>query len=219
MQTPINRIYLWTGLAIVLTSIVFVLVNMSGKALPDKAPAVILSQAANEQDWVRGPKDAKLELIEYGDFQCPACRNYYGALAELKKELGENNFKIIFRHFPLSTIHKNAKAGAYAAEAAGKQGKFWEMHDKLFETQAEWSMLANPEDKLIEYAQQLSLKKDQFQKDMKSEEIKAKVDAQYAQGAAMSISSTPTFFLNGKQLPQPKDFDEFKSFFSKVLNP
>lgn len=98
------------------------------------------SMEVKVNDNVKGSREAKAVLIEYSDFQCPACQVYYPVVKQLTEELG-NEILVVYRHFPLTTIHPNALPAAKAAEAAGKQGKFWEMHDMLFDKQSEWSAL------------------------------------------------------------------------------
>jgi protein-disulfide isomerase len=110
------------------------------------------------------------------------------------------NVTFVFRHFPLFQIHPNAYAGSYAAEAAGKQGKFWEMHDLLYETQVNWASLPNPTDFFVNLAAQLKLDVDKFKADMNSQAVKDKVDADLRSGNAAAVNSTPTFFYNGKKL-------------------
>src|SRR3989344_7541669 len=91
-----------------------------------------------DKDWVRGKMDAPITVVEYGDFQCPACGAYYPVLKKLEGEF-HDSLRVVYREFPLTTIHANAWGAAVAAEAAGKQGKFWEMHDALFEDQKVWT--------------------------------------------------------------------------------
>src|SRR5213082_921328 len=106
-------------------------------------------------------------LEEYGDYQCPPCGQLYPELKEIEKEYG-NQVQIVFHHFPLMKIHKNALMAAHAAEAARNQNKFWEMHDRLYRNQKEWSELDDPRPVFIDYAKQLGLKIDQFTNDLGS---------------------------------------------------
>lgn len=216
MSKTIQRITLWGGFVGITAGIIFLVMSVINNP-NNSGIAPALAKPVTAEDWIKGDSAAALELLEYGDFQCPACRTYFSVLAQLKQDMGPETLKVVFRHFPLSSIHKNAKVAAYAAEAAGKQGKFWEMHDVLFEKQSDWANLGKPEDKFLEYADQLKLDKQQFQNDMKSDAIKAKVDQQYNDGVAMGINSTPTFYLNGKRLPSARSFDEFKSFLTDAL--
>lgn len=135
-------------------------------------------------------------LVEFSDLQCPACR---AAAPAVKQLLAKYQGKVAFsyRHFPLS-IHRHAEVAARAAEAAATQGKFFEMHDVLFGRQDKWSTSKNPTEQFIEYAVELGLNKDQFTSDLNSASVKAAVAADNADAFALKISSTPTFFVNGK---------------------
>jgi protein-disulfide isomerase len=173
--------------------------------------------AISTEDWVKGNRDAKIVLIEYSDFQCPACGFYFSILKKLSEEFGEN-IAIVYRHFPLFSIHPNAKAAAYAAEAAGKQGKFWEMHDLIFTNQDEWINKKNVDEIFIKYAQSLNLNIDQFKKDFSSKEIKQKIENSYKNALKLGLDSTPTFFLNGKKIPNPRNYEDFKNLIIENIN-
>lgn len=156
---------------------------------------------------------AEINLVEFGDYQCPACGVYHPFVKKLLEEsAGKVNF--VFRHFPLSQ-HKNAPMASYAVLSAGKQNKYWQMHDKMFETQAEWSDLADPSSKFVEYAKNLNLDTDKFTKDINSKEIKEKVSADMNDGTVVGINATPTYYANGVKLELPSSFEEFKNL---VLN-
>ena len=164
-----------------------------------------------ENDHVKGDSDAPVTLIEYADFQCPACAGFSDAV----KDLSENNpdsFRVVFRHMPLASIHSNAISSSVAAEAAGSQDKFWQMHDKLFETQEDWSNEQNPEDKYRQYAQELGLDETKFAEDLESDEVKDRVKASTASGNSLGVTATPTFFLNGKRMT----FQSTDQFVSQV---
>ncbi|MBI2063796.1 MAG: thioredoxin domain-containing protein [Candidatus Yanofskybacteria bacterium] len=183
---------------------------MAGRS-PQSQSAVLLD-AVSSSDWVTGNQESSVILIEYSDFQCPACGAYYPLVNKLIKEQGEN-FKFVYRHFPLQQ-HPNAKPAAYAAEAAGKQGKFWEMEAMIFENQNNWSGSKNADDIFRGYAGSLGLNLEQFDADRKSEEAKNKVDADSQSGVRAGVNATPTFFLNGKKI-QPRGYDEFVEMVSK----
>ncbi|MDO8495729.1 MAG: DsbA family protein [bacterium] len=157
-------------------------------------------------DWTQGPKDAPHILIQYGDFQCPACGSYYPLIKKLLKEHGEE-FQFVYRHFPL-LIHPYARVAVQAAEAAGHQGRFWDMHDLLFEHQAEWSAAPLPEVFFNEYARLMGLNLEQFRKDESSDEVKDKVERDYYGGLRAGVDGTPTFFLNGEKI-LPQSYQEF----------
>lgn len=152
---------------------------------------------------------AQINLVEFGDYQCPACGIYHPFVKKLIEEEG-SKVNFVFRHFPLSQ-HKNAPLASFAAEAAGKQEKFWQMHDKLYESQTEWSNLPNPLDKFTEYAKGLSLDIDKFKKDIDSKEIKDKVTRDTNDGTLIGINATPTYFVNGIKITLPGTYEEFKS--------
>lgn len=152
----------------------------------------------------------KVTLVEFSDFQCPACGAYYTPVQELVNEFS-SDVTFVYRNFPLINLHKNAQLAAQAAEAAGLQGKFWEMHDKLFETQSEWSSTDKAKDIFIGYAETLALDKEQFTADLDSDVVKNKVAADVSDANALAIDATPTFFLNGVKLVNPATFAEFKS--------
>lgn len=162
---------------------------------------------ANEQngqvaDHTIGKIDSKVIFIEYGDFQCPSCG---GAHPQVKQIMEDYNDKVmfIFRNLPLTSIHPNARAAAATVEAAGLQGKYWEMHDLVFESQNDWSNL-NTTDRtstFTSYAETLSLDKDKFLSDLNSEAVKKKIAFDEALFKATGYEkSTPAFVLNGSKL-------------------
>ncbi len=166
-------------------------------------------------DHLQGNASAKVVLIEYSDFQCPACGAYYPIVKQIEETYGDE-LAIVYRHFPLTTIHKNADAAARAAEAAGKQGKFFAMHDLLFEKQAEWSNATDAGARFVTYTESLGLDRDRFNADIQSSDVKEKVDADRDSGVAASVQGTPTFFLNGKKINNPRSFEEFRKLIESV---
>lgn len=165
--------------------------------------------AVTGADWLEGNRVAKTVLIEYSDFQCPACGAYFPILQQLRRDLGPQ-MAFVYRHFPLPQ-HQNAKLAAYAAEAAGRQGKFFEMHDMIFEHQSDWSEQSNARDIFIGYADSLHIDHARFVTDLDSQGIKDKVDNDFNGGVAAGVNSTPTFFLNGQKITNPRSYDEFKN--------
>lgn len=168
-------------------------------------------------DHIKWNKNAKNTLVEYSDLQCPACKNFHDLLKTLEStnsaypEITKTT-KFIYRHFPLQTIHKNAFSAALAAESAGKQGKFFEMVDLLFETQEKWSNLDNPQSYFEELAKKLNLNLAKFKKDYNSDDVKQKVLSDMQSGEKLKIFGTPTFFLNGKRL----EFNTYQEFIEKL---
>ncbi len=159
------------------------------------------SSGLTENEWFKGNKDATVILMEYSDFQCPACKSREAILEPLIAEFS-NHMKFVYRYYPLRNIHKNAQLSSQAAEAAGLQGKFWEMHGKLFETQSDWSELPNSEAKIkfTEYAETIGLDLTKFEADLESEAVVDAVNEDYALAMAAKITGTPTFFLNGQEI-------------------
>ena len=175
-----------------------------------------LTSALSSSDWVRGNATSTVALIEYSDFQCPACAQYHPLVKALKDEFGEK-VAFGFRHFPLSQSHPNAKTAARAAEAAGLQGKFWEMHDLLFERQAEWAPKPNPKATFISYANELGINTNQFETDIDRDDLDTKINAHYQTGIASGVNATPTFFLNGIKLDNQKSYDDFRRLISQAV--
>jgi len=155
----------------------------------------------NKEDHIRGNRKGPITLVEYGDFQCPDCGAAYPIVKEILEIRGDV-LKLVFRNFPLYQIHSYALHAAYAAEAAGKQDKFWEMHDILLTNQDRL------EDKDLEsYAKGLSLDMNQFTKDANSDEIAKKVQTDITGGINSDVNGTPTFFINGISFDKYYDFD------------
>lgn len=148
----------------------------------------------NESLHIRGNPNAPVTLEEFGDFQCPPCGSFAGFLEELLKEY-DSRVRIVFRNFPLPG-HEHAREAALAAEAAGLQGRFWEMHDVLYREQAFWSYATNARELFESYAGTIGLNLDQFGKDMDSEKAKERVDSDHARGDSLGVKLTPTLFIN-----------------------
>lgn len=135
-------------------------------------------------------------IVEFSDFQCPACFNVQEPLTKILKKF-EGKITFVYRYFPLITIHKNAQISAQAAEAAGIQGKFWEMHDKLFSTQNIWEGMADPKETFIGYAKELELDINKFVNEIDSQKVRDAVNNDSQDATRFKISGTPTFYVNG----------------------
>jgi protein-disulfide isomerase len=131
-------------------------------------------------------------LEEYGDYQCPPCGLLYPELKKIEDEYG-NQVQIVFHHFPLMTMHKNALV---AAEAARNQKKFWEMHDRLYRNQSAWAEAADPRPVFVSYARELGLNVEQFSSDMESNQVDQRISADIQRGASVGVTGTPTVFLD-----------------------
>jgi protein-disulfide isomerase len=193
---------------------VFGLVSFGGT---NSAPTALLADVVAPSDWALGNRDASVVLIEYSDFQCPACASYEPFVRRLANEFGDQ-VGIVYRHFPLSQIHPNAELAARAAEAAGLQGKFWEIHDALFANQREWAESQDVETLISGYAADIGLDPEQFKSDFASAVVREKVNSDLARGAAAGVRGTPTFFLNGTAIQNPRSYDEFRSVVADALD-
>jgi NhaA family Na+:H+ antiporter len=151
-----------------------------------------------ESMHIRGNVNAPVTLEEFGDFQCPPCGSISGFLDELVKEY-DPNLRIIFRNFPLE-MHEHARDAALAAEAAGLQGRVWEMHDVLYREQAGWSKADNTRELFESYAGMIGLNLDQFKKDMEGEKARARVDSDEERANSLGIKLTPALFINDRQI-------------------
>jgi len=165
-------------------------------AMPTPDPAGEVKGA--EPPHVRGNPNAPVTLEEFGDFQCPSCGSYYPELKKIEAEFGDN-LKVIFRELPLLPMHEHALLAAQAAEAAGLQGKFWEMHDKLYENQAKWVEEKDLVPVFVDYAKQIGLNPDQFMKDLNGEAVAARIFQDGKRAHSFGLKGTPSFFVNGKE--------------------
>jgi len=170
---------------------------------PAPAPAEsagTLTIPVGPHDHVKGPATAAITLVEYGDFQCPYCREAYPIVKQLQQELGAK-LRFAFRHFPLTRIHQNAEHAAEAAEAAAAQGAFWQMHDRLFERQ-----FALEDENLVEYARDLGLDADRLAGELAAGTHRRHVRDSFLSGVKSGVNGTPTFFLNGVRHDGSYDF-------------
>jgi protein-disulfide isomerase len=173
-----------------------------GKRLPALAipeNSTTSAMGGTEMVHVRGRADAPVALVEFGDFQCPPCANLSDPINKLERDY-PSRLRIIFRHCPLAN-HQHARQAALASEAAGLQGRFWEMHDLLYREQSVWSKAADPQGLFNSYAGMLGLNIDRFKKDMENEQAKARVKSDEQQADALGVAITPTIFINNRKLP------------------
>jgi protein-disulfide isomerase len=161
--------------------------------------------SGNIADHSMGSTDNKVTLIEYGDYQCPGCSSAYEPLKTVSEKY-KDQLTFVFRNFPLTSIHPNARAAAAAAETAGLMGKYWEMHDLLYANQTKWQNASTNErtDQFADFAAQIGLDRSKFIKTLKdkSEQINNKISFDQALGKKLGVSGTPAIYLNGKQIDQ-----------------
>lgn len=180
------------------------------------APAIPTAELLTvaPDDWTKGDPNAKVTLVEYLDFECEACRAYYPTVKQILSEYG-NDVRLVVRYFPLPG-HKNSIPAALAAEAAGKQGKFWDMGDLLFDTQREWGEGTKTDPSLFEkHAEKLGLDMVRFRADVQASETRTRVERDRAAGQRLGISGTPSFFLNGNKVA---DLGSLKALVSQAVN-
>lgn len=185
------------------------LVYLSGKDKIDvsgvDANTVIAAseKSGNIEDHVFGKKDSKVILVEYGDYQCPGCGSVYPLLKTLSEKY-EGQIAFVFRNFPLTTIHPNARAAAAAAESAGLMGKYWEMHNLLYENQDDWKDLTSNErtDAFVGYAKTLGLNESTFKDSLSKAQINQKISFDQALGKKLNVTGTPAIYLNGSEVKQ-----------------
>lgn len=169
-----------------------------------------------EGEIIVGKKDAPVTIIEYADFQCPACARWNPDINRLLSEY-DGKVRVVYRHFPLRNAHQHAQISGQAAQAAFNQGKFSEMKNTLFDKQNDWASVSDPKETFIAYAEQIGMDPVKFEADMNSEETKKKVDAGYAQAMSIGLQSTPTFFI-GNQMVQAASYEDFKKLIDEELS-
>ncbi len=202
---------IWAVCVLVLVVVGWMLWGLSATSTGG-LPALLVNQVGPTDHWV-GNNQSHVLIVEYSDFQCPACAAYYplvkAAIANKSSE-----FEFVYRDFPLKLIHAHAVESSRAAEAAALQGKFWEMHDLLFDRQKEWETATNLEDVFATYAQQLGMDEAKFRADYNSPQVAAKVENDYESGVRYNIQATPTFFLNGQPI-QFSSYDELAALIDR----
>ena len=171
-------------------------------------------------DHIKWSPEKKNILVEYSDFQCPSCKGAHDILKTIDAS-GSADFSIskkvtfVYRYFPLYQIHNKAYISAYAAEAAGFQGKFWQMADLLFDNQQSWSASNDPQKEyFLNYAKELKLNIDQFKNDLNSAVVKDRVNSDLKEAEQIGVDSTPTFFLNGQKV----DVNSYQELITKLKN-
>jgi protein-disulfide isomerase len=209
----------WAIIGVILAVFIGILIvngNKSGNSPSDNG--------TKPTNHIEGNPASKVTLVEYGDYECPVCEGYFPVLQQVQQKYNDT-VKFQFRNLPLSSIHPNAIAGARAAEAADMQGKFWQMHDLLYDQTnwQEWSTSSNPEPYFWGYAQELGLNVTKFKKDFASSAANNRINADLAAFKKTGKEqATPAFFINGKYIDNNKVVDSTGvptlDSFSKVLD-
>ncbi len=184
--------------------------------------AVYLSRQADEPEAIaapihadikggghlRGPENASLTLVEFGDYQCPSCGAYHPLVKEILNRYPQK-LRLEFHHFPLVSIHPNSMLASKAAEAAGEQGRYWEMHDALFEHQREWSDSPNAEPIFVALASQMGLDSNKFMQGLRSPQLQERILRDVERGQDAKVDAVPTFFINGERVHVKLSMEDF----------
>lgn len=168
----------------------------------DPGAPVDTNSLIRENNHMTGSKDAKVNIVEFADYQCPACAAAQPILKQIQAEYKDNpNVNFVFKNFPLDSIHPNARIAAEAAEAAGEQGKFWEMNNLLYTNQTQWAESQAPLDIFVTYAEQVGVGNiGQFRDSVEIRKYDAVISADVTDGESVGVNSTPTIFINGEKM-------------------
>ncbi|MCR4312421.1 MAG: DsbA family protein [Candidatus Uhrbacteria bacterium] len=181
-----------------------------GSKQSDPTPGNLAAEITSNE-WMHGPLDGKLTIVEYSDFQCPTCAAFHPITERLVDDYGDQ-ITFVYRQFPLQELHRNALLASAASEAAGLQGKFWEMYDKLFDNQTAWSSSSDALSIFTTYAQDVGIDTEQFLVDIESSAVRDAITSDYDSGIASGVAGTPTFYINGVQLQElPRGYEAFKA--------
>lgn len=219
MKLPrsIRRFLLWGG-GIVLFA--FLLWGMAKLSATTQIPTGTLAVPVSAQDNAQGPASAPIVFVEYSDFQCPACAAFQPVLTQLIADADlSGKIRFIYRYFPLTTIHTRAQLSAQAAQAAALQGKFWQMHDALFEGQATWAGQSDTQARatFAQYAREVGLDMPRYAADLDRASVQELIRAQYDGGIRSGVNSTPSFFINGTRIAQPGSYAQLKQSLINAL--
>lgn len=214
-----KRIIIWVS-AVLVTAIAAIATYSIATTKPEPLPRKdgALSVPIDQTDHTKGSSTPKVTIVEYSDFQCPACAAYYPMLESVFADY-KDRISFTYRNFPLPQ-HQNAIVAASAAEAAAMQGKFWEMADALFKNQDAWSIVDNAtaETAFEVYASKIGLNIVKFKSDVKSSSVKAKIDRDQKSGITAAVDHTPSLFINGKKSDNPRSPEEFKALIDYAIS-
>ena len=210
-----NKVF-YGVVAIIIAVVVGAVVLTGGDSSKKEEVKKIDIAAVTDKDHVKGAKNPKITIVEYGDFQCPFCGVVHPTVEQVLPEY-KDDVRFVFRHFPITNIHPNTLVMHRAAEAAGNQGKFFELYDMIYENQREWSESKGPVGLVTGYAKKLGLDMDKFTKDLNSSEVADRVRDVKNEGAKAGVESTPAFFIDGKPVDAPQSADQFRETINKAL--
>ncbi|MBI5139984.1 MAG: thioredoxin domain-containing protein [Candidatus Vogelbacteria bacterium] len=213
MENNIFRnIAIWLIIALTIVIVVLILVGLSSGHIQVSGDLVV---PVNSSDHIVGTSTPKLTIVEYGDYQCPACAAFDPVVRKVMEEYSDK-VQLVSRNFPLIQ-HRNATSSAKIVEAAGRQGKFFEMREKIYTGQLDWANSDKPVEIFTRYAVELGLNVDKLLTDKELPEITNKIETDLQGGKDSSVNSTPSFFLNGKKVAMPLNYEEFKKIVENNL--
>lgn len=215
MSSEVKTILIFSLITLILIIGGVSLLGRSGSTSQNAAP-VDPKLLVREDSHKIASDSAKLTVVEFGDYECPACQAAQPVSKQIIKDYaGKINY--VFRNFPLPQ-HTKGLISAEAAEAAGAQGKFWEMHDKLYETQEVWVVSDKPLDLFAGYAQELGLDVNRFREEVSANKYQDRITGDYNDGTALGIRATPTFFIGTERLEGVPTYNEFKAKLDAALS-
>jgi len=183
-------------LAVVVAVVGAVYLSRRPEEVPETSAAPVLGKGGGH---FRGPEKAPITLVEFGDYSCPSCGAYHPVVKELLNRYPKQ-VRLEFHHYPLISIHPNAMAAALAVEAAGEQGRYWEMHDLIFEHQEEWSASPNPEPQFLALASRIGINSNDFMQAMRSPQLRDRVLQDVVRARDAKVDAVPTFFIDGERI-------------------
>jgi len=218
MREAGKSIAFWGIVLVVMIVAVAVVVRGGGRGGQANV-AGALDTPVQQGEWTKGNPNAQIQIVEYSDYQCPYCANYFPIIEAVATEF-QNHISFTYRHFPLRRIHPNAQISAQAGEAAGLQGRFWEMTERIFETQSRWQSYSpsEAEDYFISLAGEMGLDVEKFEEDIASNAVEDAVNEDYSSATASGVGGTPTFFLNGEQIQTPGNLEAFRELIREEIN-
>jgi protein-disulfide isomerase len=214
-NAKIKKYGIWAAAVIIIIAVVGGLLAVVNS--PSSTSNTVTVAPVTSRDITNGDKNAKLTLIEYADFQCPACGAYHPLIDQLLKDYNGKIF-YIYRMFPLVNLHPNAFVAAQAGYAAWKQGKFFQMDDLLYNNQDAWAGVSDPRSIFVSYAKQLKMNVSLFETDMNSNAAKTYVQDSENEAMSEGINATPTFILNGVEIQNPNSYSDFKKLIDTQLS-
>ncbi len=210
MTKELKQLLIIGGVIVAVVAVLIVVSQYKSANKPVATEALLRSDS-----HAAGPEDAPVTLVEFGDFQCPACASAEPMVKQLRTEFADN-LRFVFRNFPLVSLHPNATRAAEAAEAAAEQGKFWEMHDLLYEQQTVWAGMSNPSEQFKAYAKQLGLDESKFAQDSSDAEVTGRVSRDFSDGGVLGVNATPTFYINGQKV-ENATYDAMKQQIEDII--